>query len=150
MTTSPEEDRKLAEVQLESADKDAVKSGKDEIKTGKVEFAGEKFHVATKIGAMPMLEWAAASDMDTEDPAALAAILRMLEDVIHESEWKRFRALARKSKVEADELLDVINKAMEIITGTPTEEPDGSSGSATGTSEGSKAGASRRRAASST
>jgi hypothetical protein len=140
------EDRALAKVQLASADEEALAGTKADIKTGVVEFKGEKFHVAEKIGAMPLLEWAAAADTDTEDPAALASILRMLEDVIHEDEWKKFRTHARKVKADADELLNVINAAMEIISGTPTEQPAGSSGSPTETSGGSTAGASPRRA----
>lgn len=146
MTTTPEEDRDLAKLQLVSADEDALAGDKKDIKTGQVEFKDAKFHVAEKIGAMPMLEWAGAADLDTDGPEGLAAIFRMLEDVIHEDEWKKFRTHARKTKADADELLDVINRGMEIVTGNPTEQPSGSSDSATGTTAPSKAGSSRARA----
>ncbi len=135
MATSAE-DRKLAKIQLEGSDETAVKASKNEIKTGIIEFAGQKFHVAEKVGSMPLLEWADAADRDLESQGSegLAAIYRMLQDALHESEWQKFRAAARAAKADTEELIDVINKAMEIVTGNPTGQPSGSSGSVSETS----------------
>jgi hypothetical protein len=145
MATSPEEDRALAQVQLNSAGEDALAGDKEDIKRNQVEFKGEKFGVADEIGAIPMLMWAAASDTDTEDPAGLAAIWVMLEDCIHEDDWKRLVKHGLKTKAQGDELMELINRAMELITGNPTEEDNGSSGGASKTSARSTAGTSRTR-----
>jgi hypothetical protein len=125
------EDRELAQAQLKSADEKALAVDKDEIKTGKIEFRGEKFHVADEVGTLPFLLFAAAQDMPADGPDGMAAIWHMIEDVLHEKDYPRFLqyALKLRPKVTADELLELMNKAQEIIAGTPTAQPDGSSGS---------------------
>lgn len=116
-----------------------------------VEFMGERFRVAEKIGLMPLLKFSAHADMNTSDPGALAAMYSMLKDSIHEGtpacgkcirckngdeegcaaadpgDWKRFEQHAIDTKADADELLDVITRVIELISGRPTEQPSGSS-----------------------
>jgi hypothetical protein len=120
------EDRALAQEQLASADPEALASTKADIKTGVVDFFGEKFHVAEKTGALPMLMWSHAADAEEDSNEAAAAIWLMLEDVIHETEFKRFVKTGLKNKAGVDELMTFCGAAMEAITGNPTAPQDGS------------------------
>lgn len=98
------------------------------------EFRGEKFR-AVDPGAMALVEWAAASDLDTESrvpgevAAANAAVHEFLKAVVHDDDWRRFRKLALKSRATADELLGVIQDATAAVAGRPTEPPSGSAAS---------------------
>jgi len=134
-----------------------------------VEFMGKPFRIAARVGLMPLLKFSAAVDFDISDPRALAAMYAMLRDCIYEGtpacgtcaackedresacpsfdagDWKAFEDHAVNSKADADELMDVITKVMEIITGRPTKPPATSSRGQRGTSGGSTGSSSARR-----
>jgi hypothetical protein len=122
-------DRELAQAQLATADDSALAGTKEDIKTGVVDFKGEKFHVAEKIGAMALIAWGKAADLDESGNEALIAVYDMLEDVIHEDEFKRFKRVALKSKADMEELMNLLSAAMEMVSGNPTEQQDGSASS---------------------
>ena len=140
-----------------------------------VEFMGKKFRIAEKVGLMPLLKFSAAVDFDISDPRALSAMYAMLRDCIYrgtpacgtctackddrESEcaafdagdWKAFEDHAIETQADADELMDVLTKTMEIITGRPTKPPAtssrgrrGTSGASTGSSSARRGGGRRR------
>ena len=135
-----------------------------------VEFLGERFRIAGKIGLMPLLKFSAYADMSTSDPGAMAAMYSMIRDCIHSGEpgcgkceackaddersckdfdpgdWHRFEQHAIDTKADAEELLDVIAKTVELISGRPTEQPSPSSGGRRSTRDGSTARSSARRA----
>ena len=116
-----------------------------------VEFMGERFRISDKVGLMPLLKFSAYADMSTTDAGALGAMYAMLRDCIHQGtsgcgecescqadnergcrdfdpgDWGRFERHAMDVKAEADDLLDVITKAMELISGRPTGQPGPSS-----------------------
>lgn len=48
-----------------------------------VTFMDEKFRIADKIGAMPLLKFSMYADMSVQDPKALAAMYAMLRDCIY-------------------------------------------------------------------
>ena len=134
-----------------------------------VEFMGKDFRIAKKVGLMPLLKFSAAVDFDISDPRALAAMYAMLRDCVYEGtpacgkctacregresacpsfdagDWKAFEDHAVNSKADADELMDVITRVMEIITGRPTKPPATSSRGQRGTSGGSTGSSSARR-----
>lgn len=124
------EDRDLAKLQLETGDKEAqsdVVSGEVVDKeSGKkydyVELKGEKFRLREKVGAMAMFKWSAAADMDTDDPRALGAIYAMIKSVILKEDWRKFEDHALDTDADAEELLDVVTKSLEIIGGRPTSQ----------------------------
>lgn len=140
MTTTARKDRELAAVQLDKADPEAVigkavigkvvvdddapVDGKvvegDGKKYDTVELTGEKFRLREKIGAIAMLKWGAASEMDTDDPRALGAIYAMLKSVILKEDWHKFEDHALDSDADAEALLDVVTGALETISGRPT------------------------------
>lgn len=78
-----EYDQELAHVQAVAAEvvSEVEVSKVDSTRT--IEFMGEKFRIADKIGLMPLLKFASASDLDVNDPRALAAMYAMLRDCIH-------------------------------------------------------------------
>jgi hypothetical protein len=123
---APSEDRELAQSQLADADPEALAGKKDDIKTNQVDFFGEKFHVAEKTGAIPMLMWAKAADTEVDSSEGMAAVWLMVEDVIHETEFKRLIRVGLKNKAGSEDLFKLINASMELITGNPTEPQDGS------------------------
>jgi hypothetical protein len=135
-----------------------------------VDFLGERFRISDKIGLMPLLKFSAHADMSTSDPGALAAMYAMLQDCIHPGtpgcgkckqckdddersckdfdpgDWSRFEHHAISTKADADELLDVITKTIELISGRPTGPPSPSSTGRRSTRDGSTARSSARRA----
>lgn len=132
MTTAKSADRAAAALQRATTDEE-VKSGTVvEPSAGKpliVKLRDKEFRVDDELGAMAMFEWAAASQLAVDDWEGLAAIFAMLQDVIHPDDWQEFRHYARtaRPKVQADDLIKVINDATELIGGRPTEPSTGSS-----------------------
>jgi hypothetical protein len=98
----------------------------------KVEFLGEWFRISEKVGIMPLMKFAAAADagMDTQDLGAMAAMYAVLQDVIYEGtsgldpgddgydpgDWKKFEAHAIKTKADVEDMLPVVQQAVEILT----------------------------------
>lgn len=127
-----------------------------------VEFYGEKFRLADRVGTMPMLAFANASKkgLDSDDMEGLAAMYAMIRGVIHrppllddkgervrdengkllrdESEWRRFESLAEDECAEGDEIMDFVSRAMEVMSARPRKPREISSGGSRPTSEKSK------------
>jgi hypothetical protein len=110
-----------------------------------VELNGKKFRLAKKVGLMPMLKFSAYADVDTQDPRALGAMYSMLKDVIDPSDWRAFEDHATDSKADAEELLDMISAALQLIAGRPTGPPRDSSPGRRAISRGSTGSSSSRR-----
>lgn len=178
-------DRELARIQGDAAGVVQPKVAEVEVAPGQVvtsdrtiEFLGERFRLADKVGLMPLLKFSAHSDLSTSDPGALAAMYAMLRDCIHPGnpgcgdceacdpdrcgecrgcarvqagadeaaspclvnrpdpmrckdydpgDWARFEHHAIDAKAGAEDLLDVISSAIELISGRPTEPRSSSS-----------------------
>jgi hypothetical protein len=123
-----------------------------ETPTGKhFEFMGKTFRLADKVGLMPLMRFAhmASSGMDTDQDfmTAMAAIYDMIKDVIHEDEWAAFQQHATDTKANEDQLLGVVQQAVEIMTARPTEPGSDSSPSARPSTPPSTDTLSQRRAA---
>lgn len=127
-----------------------------------IEFFGEKFRLAERVGLMPMLAFANASKkgLDSEDMEGLAAMYSLIRSVIHrpplydeagqrqrdasgktlydESEWDRFCSLAEDELAEAEDVMGVVNQAMEIMSARPRKPRGTSSVSSRPTSGSSK------------
>lgn len=134
-----------------------------------VEFMGRRFRIADKIGLMPLLKFATYADVATDDPKALAAMYQMLRDCIYPGEpgcgecedceagndracaeyvrgdWQAFEDHAIDTKAEADDLVTVISKVIELISGRPTKQPSPSSSGRRSISAGSTGRSSARR-----
>ncbi|MUN41401.1 hypothetical protein [Actinomadura litoris] len=94
-----------------------------------VECLGGHYRVADKVGLMPLLKFAhtASMDVDANDMEGLVAIYDMLRDCLHEDDWKRFERDMTVKKAEADEMMTVVQQAIEVINARPTRQPSGSS-----------------------
>lgn len=110
-----------------------------------VELLGRNFRLAKSVGLMPMLKFSAFADMEVQDARALGAMYQMLKDVIDPADWRKFEDHAVDSKADADDLLDVISRAIELISGRPTKQPGPSSRGPRAISGGSTATSSARR-----
>jgi hypothetical protein len=135
-----------------------------------VEFMGKRFRITDKIGLMPLLKFSAFADVNVQDPRALGALYAMLRDCIHPGspgcgecadckagsnqacpeydpgDWRAFEDHACETKADADELMDVVTKVIEMVAGRPTQPPSPSSSGRPGTRAGSTARSSARRA----
>jgi hypothetical protein len=130
-TTRRTGDTRAATSQLKTADQSA-RTGKDTrasvVKEGQlsVPLRKREFRLAEDVGIMPLMEWAAASDRDVASADGLRAVFYVLQDAVHEDDWAEFRKFAREEKVDAGELLEFANAALEALAGRPTEESTGS------------------------
>jgi hypothetical protein len=85
------------------------------------------FPLAEDVGIMPLMEWAAASDVDVASADGLRAVYYVLKDVVAEDAWADFRRWTRDHKIDASDLLDFANAALEALAGRPTGAASGSS-----------------------
>lgn len=115
-------------LQAKSEGVNLQKDGKGDLKRV-LPFKGEEFAIADSIGLMPLMEFAfhANSGLDTSDMGALAAIYEMLQDCIHPDEWNRFRAHAKKTKADAEDLMSAVQDTVELLTARPTSPESDSS-----------------------
>jgi hypothetical protein len=133
-----------------------------------VEFFGQKFRLAERVGIMPMLAFGNASKrgLDSDDMEGLAAMYSLIRSVIHrpaltdehgqrqvdvngkalrdESEWTRFAELAEDELAEGEDVMEFVNRAMEVMSARPRRRREISSGTSPTTSEKSKAVSSSR------
>jgi hypothetical protein len=127
-----------------------------------VEFMGEKFRLADKVGIMPMVQFGFASKkgLDSDDMEGLAAMYSLIRSVIHrpplmkddgtrardesgkmlrdETEWNRFVELAEDELADGEDVMGFVNRAMEIMAARPSKPREVSSGSSRPTLERSK------------
>lgn len=128
-----------------------------------VEFFGEKFKLAERVGMMPLIAFgnAAKQGLDSDDFEGMAAMYRLIRSVIHrpalidnhgqrvvdesgrtvrdETEWNRFQELAEDELAEGEDIMGFVNKAMEVMSARPSRRPGISSATSPTTSERSKA-----------
>lgn len=124
-------DSQAASTQLKTADQSARVPRDKRAKAAPggdlvIKLRDKEFRLAEDVGLMPLMEWAAAADVDVASADGLRAVFYVLKDAVHPDEWAEFRKYSRDEKVQAEELLDFANAALEALAGRPTEEPSGS------------------------
>lgn len=89
----------------------------------------ETFRISDKVGVMPLLTFAklAEGGADSHEMAALAAMYDLLEQCIDRRDWEKFKAHATKVRADHEDLLELVGKTMEVLSGRPTERPSDSS-----------------------
>jgi len=94
-----------------------------------IDFFGEKFATAEKIGLMPMMLFAKASEAGatTDDMAGLVAMYDLLEQYIADEEWSRFCTTASKNRASGDEIFEVVGKVLAAQAARPTQRRSDSS-----------------------
>lgn len=111
-----------------------------------IQFEGESFELASKVGLMPMMRFAhlAQKGLDSNDMEGLAAIYDLLRAVIADDAWGRFQEHAVATRADGDDLLAVVSQAVATISERPTNRPADSSDGPTTTSPSSAGGSSSR------
>lgn len=127
-----------------------------------VTFFGETFKLAEGVSIMPMMEFALAAKngLDSDDMAGLSAMYKLVRSVISrppmfdengqrqrdengkmlrdEAEWNRFSTLAEDELADGDDIMAVVNQAMEKLSARPSKPREVSSASSRPISETSK------------
>lgn len=156
-----------------AADTGTVQSaveGAPESRDGYLDFLGEPFRLAERVGMMPLLAFANASKqgLDSDDMEGMAAMYALIRDVIDQSrvqktdpetgepavdgagapvyegpsEWQRFERFCMEQQAEGEELMEFIGRAMGVIAARPRKRRGISSSSSPRTSPSSRAGSS--------
>lgn len=125
-------DTRAARSQMKTADQSARVSKETRSDEGKggiltAPLRDREFRLADDVGIMPLMEWAAASDQDVASAAGLRAVFYVLQDAVHADDWHEFKRYSREEKLDATELLEFANAALEALAGRPTEAATGSS-----------------------
>jgi hypothetical protein len=104
-----------------------------------VECMGKEFRVAAAVGLMPLLRFAyfAKQGVDSRDIEGMAAVYEMLKDCIHEEDWAAFEQHTIDNKGFIDDLLPVVQQAIQVISANPTGEQSNSQESSSENSPGS-------------
>lgn len=94
-----------------------------------VDFLGEQFRVAERVGALPIMRFAKAAKAgtDSNDMDGLVALYDLLAQVIHPDDWTRFEAHADREHADGDQLLAVVQAALAAVAGRPTGRSSDSS-----------------------
>lgn len=97
--------------------------------SGTIEFFGEEYHIAEKVGLMPLMRFAkiAQAGVETNDMDGLAAMYDLLEQCLTEQDWDRFVVAATKHRADGDELMVVVKEAIERMAERPTQRSSDSS-----------------------
>lgn len=127
-----------------------------------LEFFDEKFRLADRVGIAPLVKFGNAANrgLDSDDMEGLAAMYSLIRSVIHrpplldddgkqqvdengkklrdEREWHRFMDLAEDEAAEGEEVMDFVNRAMEVMAARPRKPREISSGGSRRTSESSR------------
>lgn len=130
--------------------------------TNSIEFLGERFKLAEKVGGMALFAFANASKkgLDSDDMEGLAAMYRMIRSIIHrpplydengqpqrdasgrrlldEAEWQRFEEFAEDMGADGEQLMKLVGDAMGVISARPPSRPAVSSSSSPATSPSSR------------
>lgn len=128
-----------------------------------VEFFGEKFRLADRVGLMALVKFghAANKGLDSDDMEGLAAMYSMIRSVIHrpplhdehgqrkvdengktlrdESEWQRFQDVAEDELAESEDIMGFVSRAMEVMAARPRKPREISSDGSRPTSVSSRA-----------
>ena len=94
-----------------------------------VEFAGEEFAMADRIGLMPLMRFAktAKAGADTQDLDGLVAMYDLLEQCIDPADWPRFQETANRERADGEQLMAVVGKVFQALAARPTRRSSDSS-----------------------
>jgi hypothetical protein len=94
-----------------------------------IQFGGETFAVAERIGTMPLMQFAkiAKGGTDSDTMAGFTALYDLLEQCIDPADWQRFQDVATRTRADSKDLMTVIGRAVGAMTDRPTLRPSDSS-----------------------
>jgi hypothetical protein len=106
----------------------ALEAAPDTART--VEMRGQTYRIAEKVGLAPLMRFAkvAKQGTDANDMDGLAAMYDLLEQCFADTaEFDRFLDVATVGRWDADEILEVVGKVMEVLAERPTGRSSDSS-----------------------
>jgi hypothetical protein len=77
------------------------------------EFMGETFRYADRIAAYPIIKFQRYSD--SADDRAMQALFQIIETAVHADDWARFEDAALASAADDQDLMGVVNGAVELM-----------------------------------
>lgn len=88
-----------------------------------LEYDGQNYKLAEVMGHVPLMKFAhyAEAGVDSQDLGALASFYEVLQDCIAEEDWVKFERALVKNKATVEDLMPLMEKAIETITARPTE-----------------------------
>lgn len=94
-----------------------------------IDFAGQSFAMADKIGLMPLMRFAkAAKDgADSDSLDGILAMYALLEQCVAPDDWDRFQDAADKARSDGEELMAVVGFVIGELSARPTSRPSDSS-----------------------
>lgn len=97
--------------------------------TETVEFLGERFSIAERVAALPLMRFAkvARSGTQASDMEGLAALYDLLEQCVHPDDWDRFQAHAERQRADGEQLLTVVQEVFALLAERPTGRSTASS-----------------------
>lgn len=107
--------------------------------TETVEFHGQQFHVAERVGMIPMMRFASFTKRqmrrlaDGHEPTgddeieSLAAAYELLEQCVHPVDWERFVDHASAEHLDMEELMEFVGTVMAVVAARPTGRSSDSS-----------------------
>lgn len=97
--------------------------------TETVEWLGEEFHVAERVGHLALMRFAHLADggADTRSMESLAAMYDLLEQTVHPDDWRRFERHANAQRADTDQLFQMVKDVFAVLAGRPTGRPSASS-----------------------
>jgi hypothetical protein len=152
----PTKDQRLAQDQLEGVDSDvrvknpAYINDKDEVV---IPFAGKEFRVRKSISPLALGQFMRFSSASTQDSRTLSSLVDLLKSCITKEDWPDFWDAALEAEYDTQEeemsaLVDVVQAALESVSGRPTKQRGSSSNTSGTTTRASKAKSSPRAATS--
>jgi hypothetical protein len=96
----------------------------------------ETFTVSSRIGVVPLAEWieAARSGLDTAVDDGIVAMKNLLADVVIDEDRERVLEVAKRLRMNGDDLMPVVRGVWRALGERPTKEPsDSADGSSTTT-----------------
>jgi hypothetical protein len=101
-----------------------------------IEDDGARFRVAEEVGTWPLMEFAkvASQGADSETMEGLVAIFDLCRDFLDPRDFRRFGEHCTVRKYKGDQILELVTKAMGVVSATPSGSPSGSPGGAANTS----------------
>lgn len=94
-----------------------------------VDFLGEQFKVADKVGALAVMRFAkiAKAGVDASELDGLVALYDLLGQVVHPDDWARFEEHADSQHADGDALLELVQEVFALIAARPSGRSSDSS-----------------------
>lgn len=92
-----------------------------------VSLHGQRFRLASNPNEYIFQKFVSLGAKTTDDPESLRVMFKFLRSCFTPEDWERFDSLCEETSTSGDDILGVIEQALEAWSGRPTRRPSGSS-----------------------